>query len=152
MDATCYTPLYIPLHHYPWCSGLRPGPCRISCRQNIYFCLIRRLNRQKYHFSSFNNDGGLSLDDKKVLCWQKYRRSRIFVTWGHSTWVIFRVKICIFERSREKSHFSKTKIYFHKNSTPQLLEHIGLQNKKVGVKASFGWLAAVRLMHADITS
>ena len=43
----------IPLHHYPWCSGLRPGPCRISCRQNIYFCLIHWLNRQKYHFSSF---------------------------------------------------------------------------------------------------
>ena len=49
MDATCYTPPYIPLHHYPWCSGLRPRPCRISCQQNIYFCLIRRLNRQKYH-------------------------------------------------------------------------------------------------------
>ena len=50
MDTTCYTFRYIPLHHYPWCSGLRPRPCRISCRQNIYFCLIRRLNRQKYHF------------------------------------------------------------------------------------------------------
>ena len=39
----------MPLHHYPWCLGLRPRPCRISCRQNIYFCLICRLNRQKYH-------------------------------------------------------------------------------------------------------
>ena len=51
MDTTCYTFLYIPLHHYPWCSGLRPRPCHISCRQNIYFYLIRRLIRQKYHNS-----------------------------------------------------------------------------------------------------
>ena len=49
MDTTCYTFPYIPQHHYPWCSGLRPRPCRISCRQNIYFCLIRRLIRPKYH-------------------------------------------------------------------------------------------------------
>ena len=41
------------------------------------------------------------------------------------------VKICIFERSNEKNHFSKTKIYFHKKATPQLLGHIGLQNMKV---------------------
>ena len=53
MDTTCYTFPYIPQHHYPWCSGLRPRPCRISCRQNIYFCLIRRLIRQKYHFSVY---------------------------------------------------------------------------------------------------
>ena len=39
----------MPLHHYPWYLGLRLRPCRISCQQNIYFCLIRRLNRQKYH-------------------------------------------------------------------------------------------------------
>ena len=48
------------------------------------------------------------------------------------------MKICIFERSNEKSHFSKTKIYFHKKTTPQLLEHIGLQNMKVGVKTNLG--------------
>ena len=40
------------MHHYPWCLGLRPRPCPISCRQNIYFCLIRRLVRQKYHILS----------------------------------------------------------------------------------------------------
>ena len=43
-------------------------------------------------------------------------------------------KICIFERLNEKSHFSKTEIYYHKKTTPQLLEHIGLQNMKVGEK------------------
>ena len=43
----------------------------------------------------------------------------IFVTWGHSIRVIFK---------------------------------IGLQNMKVGVKANFGWLGAVCLMHADIIS
>ena len=56
--------------------------------------------------------------------------------------VIFTVKICIFERSNEKSHFSKTKIYFRKKTT-QLLEHIGLKNMKVGEKTNFGRLATV---------
>ena len=48
MDVMCYTPHYIPLHHYPWCLGLRPRPCCISHQLNIYFCLIFRLNCQKY--------------------------------------------------------------------------------------------------------
>ena len=48
------------------------------------------------------------------------------------------VKICIFERSNEKSYFSKTKINFHKKTTPQLLEHIGLQNIKVEEKTNLG--------------
>ena len=54
----------------------------------------------------------------------------------HTTRVIFTVKIRIFERSNEKNHFSKTKIYFHKETTPQLLERIGLQNMKVGKKTN----------------
>ena len=37
-----------------------------------------------------------------------------------------------------KSHFSKTKIYFHKKTTPQLLEHIGLQNMKVRERKNLG--------------
>ena len=59
------------------------------------------------------------------------------MTRGHTTRVIFTVKICIFQRSNEKSHFSKSKIYFHKKTAPQLSEHIGLQNMKVGVKTNF---------------
>ena len=55
-------------------------------------------------------------------------------------------QICIFERSNEKNNFSKTKIYFHKKTTPQLLGHIGLQIMKIRVKAKFGRLAAVCLM------
>ena len=51
-----------------------------------------------------------------------------------------------------KKNFSKTEIYFHKKTTPQLLGHIGLQNMKVGVKANFGWLPPVCLMLADISS
>ena len=47
------------------------------------------------------------------------------------------------ERSNEKTHFSKTKLYFHKKPTPQLLEHIELQNIKVGVKTKFGRLATI---------
>ena len=64
-------------------------------------------------------------------------------------------EICIFERSNEKNHFSKTKIYFHKKTTPQLLEHIGLQNMKVGEKTNFGRLATlfqICSMDADILS
>ena len=69
---------------------------------------------------------------------QFVNRSSTFVTRGHTTWVISTVKIWICERSNEKSHSSKTKIYFHKKTTPQLLEHIGLQNMKVGVKSHLG--------------
>ena len=35
-----------------------------------------------------------------------------------------------------KNYFSKTKINFYKKTTPQLLEHIGLQIMKVGVKTN----------------
>ena len=59
-----------------------------------------------------------------------------FVTWGHTTWVIFRVKIFIFERSNEKTHFSETNIYFRKKTTPQLFGYIGLQNMKIGEKTN----------------
>ena len=31
---------------------------------------------------------------------------------------IVTVKFCIFERSNKKNNFSKTKIYFHKKTTP----------------------------------
>ena len=48
------------------------------------------------------------------------------------------MKICIFERSNEKNYFSKTEINFYKKTTPQLLEHIGLQNMKEGVKTNLG--------------
>ena len=58
------------------------------------------------------------------------------MTRGHTTRVIFTVKICIFERSNEKSHFSKTKIYFHKKTVPQLSGHTGLQTMKVRVKTN----------------
>ena len=46
--------------------------------------------------------------------------------------------MCIFERSNEKNHFLKTKLNFYKKTTPQLLEHNGLQTVEVGVKANFG--------------
>ena len=49
-----------------------------------------------------------------------------------------RVNICIFERWNEKTHFSKTKIYFHKETIPILLGHIGLQCMKVGEKTNLG--------------
>ena len=59
------------------------------------------------------------------------------MTRGHTTRVIFTVKICIFQRSNEKSHFPKSEIYFRKKTSPQLSGHIGLQNMKVGVKTNF---------------
>ena len=54
-----------------------------------------------------------------------------------------------------KNNFSKTEIYFHQKTTPQLLGHIGLQNMKVGVKSNFGRLARIFqicAMDADILS
>ena len=48
------------------------------------------------------------------------------------------MRICIFEQSNEKNHFSKTKIYFHQKNTSQLLGHIELQNVKVGEKTNIG--------------
>ena len=75
----------------------------------------------------------------------------IFVTWAHTTQVIFTLKICIFERSNEKNHFSKTKIYFHKKTTPQLLGRIGLHNMKVGVNSNSGRLATIFQM-SDVSS
>ena len=65
------------------------------------------------------------------------------------------MRICIFERSNEKNHFLKTKIYFPKKTTPQLLGQIGLQNTKVGEKTNFGRLATlfqICSMDADILS
>ena len=59
------------------------------------------------------------------------------------------------ERSNEKYHFSKTKIYFHKKTTPQLLGHIGLQNMKARENTNFGRLATIFQicsMDADILS
>ena len=91
--------------------------------------------KNKNFFSSFNNDRGLSSDDKTKDYFQ-----RITVGLVHSLHDVTQltVKICIFERSNEKNYFSKTKIIFYKKTTPQLLEHIGLQNMKVGVKTNLG--------------
>ena len=44
-------------------------------------------------------------------------------------------------------------MYFRKKTTPQILEHIGQQNMKVGEKTNFGRLATifqVYAMDADI--
>ena len=57
--------------------------------------------------------------------------------------VIFTVKMCTFERSNEKTYFSKTKIYFDTKTTSLIPPHIGLQNMKVGVKPNFGRLAKI---------
>ena len=73
------------------------------------------------------------------------------MTRGHTTRVIFTVKICIFERSNEKSHFSKTKIYFKKKTAPQLSGHIGLQTMKVGVKTNLIALASF-VLREEITA
>ena len=51
MVHVIYAALYTPNMATHSAPGLVPGPCCISCRQNIYFCLLRRLIRQKQHFS-----------------------------------------------------------------------------------------------------
>ena len=55
----------------------------------------------------------------------------------------------------EKNHFTKTKTYFNKKTTPQLIENVGLQIMKVVLKANFGRLATIFQicpMDADILS
>ena len=42
-----YAALYTPDMATHGAPGLVPRPCCISCRQNIYFCLLRGLIRQK---------------------------------------------------------------------------------------------------------
>ena len=69
-------------------------------------CRTKILTKKKYFFSSFNNDRGLSLNDKT--------------------------------KDYVDRNTVGLKINFYGNTAPQLLEHIGLQNMKVGVKANFG--------------
>ena len=62
---------------------------------------------------------------------------------------------CIFERSNEKNNLSKTKIYFHKKTIPQLIGHIWLQNMKEREKTNLERLAVIFQicsMDADILS
>ena len=70
---------------------------------------------------------------------------------SHNSGNIHGENLHIWAVERKKSFPEKENI-FSRKSTPQLLGHIGLQSMKVGVKADFGWLAAVCLMHADISS
>ena len=58
------------------------------------------------------------------------------------------MRICIFEQSNEKNHFSKTKIYFHQKNTLQLLGHITKYESRR--ENEFWGLATVCLMHVDI--
>ena len=53
---------------------------------------------------------------------------------------------------RKKISSRKLKLILTKKTPAKLSEHIGIQNMKVGMKANFGWLAAVCLMHAEISS
>ena len=64
------------------------------------------------------------------------------MTRGHTTQVIFTVKICIFERSNEKVISRKLKYIFTKKTAPQLSGHIGLQTMKVRVKTNLIVLAS----------
>ena len=38
------------MHHYPWCSGLRSRPCRISCRQKYLFLPYSQTNSSEIPF------------------------------------------------------------------------------------------------------
>ena len=61
---------------------------------------------------------------------------------SHNTGNIYDENLHIWAVERKKN-FLKTKIYFHKKTTPQLSGHIGLQNMKVGVKSNLGRLATI---------
>ena len=72
--------------------------------------------KKKCFFASFNNDRGFSLDDKTKDYFDRNIGGQVYSLHKVTTWVIFTVIICIFERSNEKNHFSKTKIHFHKKN------------------------------------
>ena len=78
---------------------------------------------------------------ENYTCYSKFCRVEIFHLPGAmGSW------------TNEKNYFSKTKINFYKKTTPQLLEHILATNYESRSENKFGWLAAVCLMHADISS
>ena len=88
----------------------------------------------------------IMLTDMPEVEWNRYMRSHKSV-YIHGEFAYL--------SGRTKSHFLKTEIYFDKKTTPQLLEHIGLQNMKVGGKTNFGRLATIFQicsMDADVLS
>ena len=92
---------------------------------------------------------------KQRTVWTEILEVGIFVAQGRTTRVIITVKICIFERSNQKSHFSKTKIYFHKKSCIKIIRTYWATNIKVGLKTNFGRLAKISQicsMDTDILS
>ena len=66
------------------------------------------LPKNKYFFASLNNDRELSLDDKTKDCVNKIPVGLVH-SLHQTTRVIFTVKICIFERSKEKKISRKLK-------------------------------------------
>ena len=93
--------------------------------------------KNKYFFPSFNNDRELSLDDKTKDCGNKITVGLVH-SLHHTNRVIFTEKFAYLSGRTKKIKFSKIKIIFYKKTTPQLLEHIGLQNMKVGEKTNLG--------------
>ena len=77
--------------------------------------------KNRYFFASFNNDRGVSLDDNtkdyvdRNTGGQVYSLNITRVVWPHVRW-----KFAYLNGGTKKNHFSKTEIYFHKKTTPQL--------------------------------
>ena len=103
----------------------------------------------KYFFASFSNDRVLSLDDKtKDYATEIPEVKSIHYRRSHNLGNIRGENLRIWAVEQKNSFLEKN--IFIKKTTPQLLGRTGLQTMKVGVKANFGWLAAVCLMHVDI--
>ena len=80
--------------------------------------------------------------------WNRYMRS-------HNSGNIYGENLHIWAVEGKKSFLENWNIFSQKKTTPQLLEHIGLQSMKVGVKTNFGRLATILQicsMDADILS
>ena len=102
----------------------------------------------KYFFASFSNDRVLSLDDKtKDYATEIPEVKSIHYRRSHNLGNIRGENLRIWAVEQKNSFLEKN--IFTKKTTPQLLGRTGLQTMKVGVKANFGWLAAVCLMHAE---
>ena len=72
-------------------------------------------------FTNCSNLCQLTVATSSAPCIFHSRYQVNFARWGNPARVIFKVKICIFERSNEERHFSKTKIYFYKKNCTTII-------------------------------
>ena len=94
---------------------------------------------KKYFFVSFNNDRGLSLDDKTKDYAGRNTGGQVNSLHEVTQLKLYSgLKFAYLSGRTKKLISQKLKYIFAKKTTPQLLGQIGLQNMKVGEKTNLG--------------